>query len=133
MTGRLDMAAARVLAEFPACGPGPRLEPLGNRGGFSGARLWRVTASGATFCLRAWPAPGPTPERLAWIHQLVMQAVRAGLSFVPRVHAVLGGVTWVRTVGRLWDLTSWMPGTPDYQAAPSPARLAAACRAIARL
>src|SRR5256885_2022918 len=40
------------------------LHSLGNHGGFSGARLWRVEAGGASYCLRALPPRDPSPEPL---------------------------------------------------------------------
>jgi homoserine kinase type II len=132
------------------------VEPLGNHGGFSGARIWRVRTPDRVLCLRAWPPDRPTPERLTWLHGL-MAAAR--LPFVPGVVAVPGtppgglvrhllnvarvpfvpnpaadrGPTWVRHAGRLWEVTTWMPGSADFHLRPSSARIAAACTALARL
>jgi len=44
----LDCYGARLAAAF--------WEPLGNAGGFSGARLWRGSVDGRAYVLRAWPA-----------------------------------------------------------------------------
>jgi homoserine kinase type II len=60
-------------------------------------------------------------------------AADAGLSFVPRVHRDRGNASCVSAGGRLWDLTTWLPGAADYHAAPTPARLIGACRAVAQL
>jgi Ser/Thr protein kinase RdoA (MazF antagonist) len=57
----------------------------------------------------------------------------AGLPFVPAVFPARSGLTWVEHAGRLWDLTTWLPGEADFHQRPSPARLAAACRALAAL
>ncbi|MCI0463490.1 MAG: phosphotransferase [Gemmataceae bacterium] len=128
----LDLAAATVLREYPALFAGELL-PLGNRGGFSSARLWRVGSPGGAWCLRAWPESGPFPERLQAIHRL-MEAPRAeGLTFVPAVLRTNSGRTWVEHAGRLWELTTWMPGRADFHDCPTPARLDSACTALARL
>jgi homoserine kinase type II len=60
-------------------------------------------------------------------------ACEQGLTFVPVVVRAASGRTWVERGGRLWDLTTWMPGTADFHARPTPARLVAACTALARL
>jgi Ser/Thr protein kinase RdoA (MazF antagonist) len=112
--------------------PSAAARPLGNHGGFSGARLWRIDAVGASFCLRAWPPGDPTPERLRWIHGLMAAARAAGLAFVPHVVPV-GGATFTEGAGRLWELIAWMPGRADFHERPSTARLRAACAALARL
>jgi Ser/Thr protein kinase RdoA (MazF antagonist) len=127
----LDSVAREVLRAYRLAGA--RVQPLGNRGGFSGARLWRIRTDTADFCLRAWPGGDPTPERLRRIHQLVQAAHDAGLTFVPAVLATEVKTTWIEHQGRLWELTRWMPGRADFHAAPSPERLEAACIALARL
>ncbi len=109
------------------------LIPLGNSGGFSGARLWRVEGDAGRFCLRAWPPGGPTPERLHTLHAWMHLAREADLSFVPKVMTTTRGTTWVEALGRRWDLTTWMPGRADFHAHPSRTRLENACIALARL
>ncbi len=123
-------AALDVLARYAL--PSASLTPLGNHGGFSGARLWRVEAGGASFCLRAWPPGDPTPERLRWLHDLMSAARAAGLAFVPAVVPV-GGATFVAHAGRLWELIAWLPGRADFRQRPDRTRLRAACVALARL
>jgi Ser/Thr protein kinase RdoA (MazF antagonist) len=129
----LDLAARTVLGCYPFLRTEAHLIALGNRGGFSGARLWRVDEPGISFCLRAWPPPGISPERLAWIHRLMRLARDAGLHFVPAVCSTSLGTTWVEQAERLWDLTSWMPGRADFHQQPAPERLDAACTALAQL
>jgi homoserine kinase type II len=128
----LELAARAVLDWFPAAA-GANPVGQGNRGGFSGARLWRVECFVGPLCLRAWPSSGPPPERLAWIHGLMEQAGRAGLDFVPSLFRSRDSRTWREQDGRLWELTSWMPGRADFRERPSEARLWAACAALARL
>ena len=52
--------ANQVLRQY-ALGSVTEVSALGNAGGFSGARFWRVTADGQQFCLRLWPTKGHTP------------------------------------------------------------------------
>lgn len=101
--------------------------PLGNAGGFSGARLWRI---GDSFVLRASP---PDQADVSSAHLWMSEARDAGLFFVPAIVPTLAGPTWLVLDGRLWELQSWLPGVADYHTAPSTARLVAACTALAKL
>jgi hypothetical protein len=47
----LERAAAEVLSRYDP--PARSWEALGNAGGFSGARLWRVAAADGDWCLKA--------------------------------------------------------------------------------
>ncbi|HZT81777.1 MAG TPA: phosphotransferase [Gemmataceae bacterium] len=122
-------AHVAVLRQFPAASHSGPPAPLGNRGGFSGARLWRLDGN-PPLCLRAWP---PAVTSLKAIHWLMIHARRSGLSFVPAVFATRDGRTFVEAAGRLWDLTEWMPGRADFHDRPTEGRLRAACTALARL
>jgi homoserine kinase type II len=128
-----NRVAATVVHEFPVAGERARLLPLGNRGGFSGARLWRVDSPGGSFCLKAWPPSGPSRERLDSIHRLMGLARGSGLAFVPAPARTGSGSTCIEYQGRLWDLTTWMPGQADFHTRPTAARLEAACTALAEL
>ena len=97
--------------------------------GFSGAKVWRgENGDQPLFALKAWPE-GVSAARLAGIHRWMTHA--AHLPFVPRVLFAANGRTTVLEAGRLWDVTTWMPGSPR----PSPTLLGlrAACTAVARL
>jgi Ser/Thr protein kinase RdoA (MazF antagonist) len=83
--------------------------------------------------LRAWPPNFLPSDRLVAIHGLMRTARRAGLVFVPAVCSTPAGTTWLEAAGRLWDLTSWLPGRPDFHDQPTRARLEAACTALAQL
>lgn len=127
-----ELAARAVLARFPVparC----ELEALGNHGGFSGARLWRVGSDAGFLCLRAWPVGQPSADRLAAIHALMHRAAAVGLAFVPALWRSDNGETIVAHGGRLWELTTWMPGRAAFRASPSRVRLEAACVALAQL
>jgi homoserine kinase type II len=128
----LDRATRSVLARYPLVLHAGPLTPLGNRGGFSGARLWRLDSAAGPLGLRAWPA-GETAARVAEGHRLMADARRAGLLFVPAVLAAGDGPTVVAEAGRLWELTEWLPGRADFRSHPSRPRLEAVCRALARL
>src|SRR5712692_2391754 len=110
----LDLTARAVLQHYPAMLRPHALASLSNRGGFSGARLWRITCDLGDVCLRAWPA-GVTRETLAFQHELVERARRAGLSFVPTLYCSSQGTTWVAQEGRLWEAISWQPGNADFE------------------
>jgi homoserine kinase type II len=130
----LSTAAARlVLARYPPALRDGALTPLGNHGGFSGARLWRLEGTPGALCLRAWPLGDPSPQRLQFIHQLSVRAHRAGRHCIPVPLAAQDGGTWVEHAGRLWELTPWMPGRADFRDHPTAARLAAACTELAHL
>jgi Ser/Thr protein kinase RdoA (MazF antagonist) len=128
-------AALSVLARYPEPVARGTLLPLGNHGGFSGARLWRVEGPAGAFVLRAWPAALPVRDlpALAARHRLMAEARSSGLNFVPAVLPTRDGPTAVLHVGWLWDLCQWVPGVADYHTRPSRARLRAACTALARL
>jgi Ser/Thr protein kinase RdoA (MazF antagonist) len=129
----LEEAARCVLSRYPVFVSGVSLISLGNRGGFSGARLWRVEGSPHHLCLRAWPPDGISAERLTYLHQLMHLARKAGLAFVPPVVATNEGLTWVEHGGQLWELTAWLPGRADFHERPVPTRLESACTALALL
>jgi Ser/Thr protein kinase RdoA (MazF antagonist) len=126
-------SAHDVLVQFPAAAGWANLVSLGNRGGFSGASMWRLEGTTGWFCLKAFPESGPDQERLHWIHTWMRTARDMCQSFVPRVCSTRHGQTWVRSTGRLWELVAWLPGAADFDDNPSSARLVAAGAALARL
>jgi homoserine kinase type II len=94
--------------------------------------LWRVESLAGTFCLRAWPEHVPA-SRLEELHRLMAFARGQGLPFVPAIVTASHGRTWVEHAGRLWELTQWLPGRPDYHEHRSRERLTSACVALAQL
>lgn len=109
------------------------LTALGNFGGFSGTRLWRLQVGREVLCLRAWPTGNPSPQRLDAIHRCMGAAAAFGLTFVPVLRPTRGGATWAEHAGRLWELATWMPGRADFRERPTATRLEAAVTALARL
>jgi Ser/Thr protein kinase RdoA (MazF antagonist) len=128
----LNLAAMEVLQQYSRLLWSGSPRPLGNHGGFSGARLWQIDGPAGPLCLRAWPAGFP-PKRLLFIHLCMTNARAAGLTFVPRVFASLYQTLRIEYGGRLWELQEWLPGEADYHRRPSPAKRQAACNALARL
>src|SRR5260370_39736477 len=63
--------ASQVLAQFPGASGCAKIIPQGNRGGFSGAGLWRVESQGCHLWLRASPAEGRTTQPRLGIHYLM--------------------------------------------------------------
>ena len=128
-----DYEPNEVLAAYPRPLLGGHVIGLGNRGGFSGAAIYRVDAEAGAYCLRAWPAHQSQPDRLAWLHRLMADARDGGLLFVPRVFATKSGDTKVRHGVRLWELQEWLPGRADFRDSCTHARLENACGALAQL
>jgi Ser/Thr protein kinase RdoA (MazF antagonist) len=127
----LDRVAEQVRDRYPSARGGSLL-PLGNSGGFSGARLWRGEGKAGPFCLRAWPVV-KNASSVRRLHQLMAHARNRGLDFVPAVRFTDDGDTIVEAAGRVWELTEWLPGRADFSECPSPARLDAAAEALGRL
>jgi Ser/Thr protein kinase RdoA (MazF antagonist) len=126
----MDFSALDVLNRYPSALRGFPV-PLGNHGGFSGARLWRIQAPAGAFCLKVWPTDGRSRAELIQIHRLMAKA--DGFAWMPRVMATRTGETLVVFQDRFWELTTWMPGRADFASVPSRARLESACGALAIL
>jgi Ser/Thr protein kinase RdoA (MazF antagonist) len=124
-----DADARAVLARYGLAGAVS--EPLGNAGGFSGARIWRVRLDEHQYCLKHWPVM--SRERHAALIRLIWTAREAMLPFVPTPIPTSDGNWCVEGGTDLWDVAQWMPGVADYHSNASPARLRAACVALARL
>ena len=119
---------------------------LGGAGGFSGARFWRFEAAAGSLCLRRWPQEHPSEVQLHWMHQVLLHANDAGCEFLPipispqwdlasvSDPASLAGSNrhFVKRDGYLWELTAWLPGTPDLISSPSPKSIRAALEALAQ-
>ncbi len=117
-----------ILANYAPALNGLSWTPVA--GGFSGADVWRGDdeIAGPVFAIKAWP-PEFTSTRLASLHTWMAQAVH--LAFVPAVLRTIANMTSVSHLGRVWDVTRWMPGTA--LANPSIAEVEAACVAVAQL
>jgi Ser/Thr protein kinase RdoA (MazF antagonist) len=127
-----DRIARDVIAHYPPALVAASWTPLGNAGGFSGARIWRgELADQRCFCLRAWPFGRISEGQLRGIHSAI---AACRLPIVPELVPLWGSQeTLVHCGGQLWEITSWMPGTADFRERPSDARLFAAVRALAQI
>lgn len=120
-----------VLAAYPAdCQP-TRVEALGHAGGFSGALLWRLWTPAGPLCLRRWPTPHPTVERLQFMQAVLWHVQQEGFALVPVPRETRTHAGYVPHEGHLWELSPWMPGQADYRAHPTRARLESALAALA--
>lgn len=123
---------ASILSHYPTVASDLIWQPLGSAGGYSGAHLWEGRDShGQRYALKAYPTDFP-PDRLLTIHRLMRQAWMT-LPFVPVVEPTRDFSTIVVRHGRVWDLTSWMPGIADFDQHPSEQRLRSVMVALARL
>jgi homoserine kinase type II len=122
-----------ILQQYPPnCQPS-RIEPLGNAGGMSGAQFWRLATLRGELALRRWPTEHPTPERLRFIHAVLAQAASRGITILPIPIATRAGQSFVEHDGHLWELAPWMPGTANYEQAPSDTKLRAAMTMLAEI
>jgi Ser/Thr protein kinase RdoA (MazF antagonist) len=131
--GSDDRLAREVLSRFASPFRHGGLTALGNHGGFSGARLWRLETPVGPRLLRAWPLDPSFPSRLDFLHSLMACARREELTFVPAVFTTGQGSTWVDFLGQFWELTEFLPGRADFHASPTRRRLEAACQALAQV
>lgn len=111
--------------------PVGRLEPLGNAGGLSGARLWRYQAPRGEFVLRLWPESETDEARLGRRFEW-MEALDA-LPFVSRPVVALDGRALQSFLGRWWHVEPWMPGACEAGRPPSEARVRAGLEGLARV
>jgi Ser/Thr protein kinase RdoA (MazF antagonist) len=133
MLSAIERPPQEVLDCYGASLSAARWEPLGNAGGFSGARLWRAVAEGRAYLLRAWPAGRMTADRLCIIHALMEKAHYHGLTYVPVPELSAASSSWVQCRAQCWELTNWLPGKADFRDNPTDVRLIEAVRAIARI
>jgi Ser/Thr protein kinase RdoA (MazF antagonist) len=122
----------QVLTEFPAIlASAIQIEPMGNAGGFSGAMLWKLHQGEETLCLRRWPAEHPDHGTLETMHALLRHVADHGFSLVPVPRHTKSGATWLKSEGRFWELTPWLPGEANYHREPHERKLTGALAALA--
>ena len=99
-----------VLAAYPMIMQPSEIQSLGNAGGYSGARFWRLKTYDGVLCLRRWPAEHPDRRQLQWIHQALGHARGKGLSWIASPMHNRRGETIVERSRWLWEITRWLPG-----------------------
>lgn len=123
----------KILQRYPAeYRPDPAQPPQSPSGGFSGAAIWKIEALAGPCALRATRTSEVDRFRLAELHRLIVHVRAGGFTQMPAPVATSAGETFFESDGCIWQLEPWMPGTADYAAHPSPARLAAALQCLAR-
>jgi Ser/Thr protein kinase RdoA (MazF antagonist) len=133
MLGSADRPPQEVLDCYVGRFASALWEPLGNAGGFSGARLWRATVEGRAYVLRSWPPGRMTADRLRLIHNLMEKAHYHGLAYVPVPELTAASCSWTECRGHCWELTNWLPGEADFRDNPTDVRLIEAMHALARI
>lgn len=121
-----------ILSEFPQLSTPIDIKVMGNAGGFSGARLWRIETDEGSWCLRRWPQSHPTPSQLSWIHQSLYQAADSGCDFLPLPLLNRNQGSHWEEHQHLWEIAPWLPGAADLSVECSQAKLTAAFQALAR-
>ncbi len=125
-------AIAHVISTYSAeCQP-QQVDGLGNAGGFSGARFWRLHTPRGLLCLRRWPVEHPDRQQLAWIHAVLRHVDQRGFHAIPLPIATRDGETFVESAGHFWELTPWLSGRADFLPAQQAEKLAAAMIALAQ-
>ncbi|MCA9078965.1 MAG: phosphotransferase [Planctomycetaceae bacterium] len=115
MTTSLDLTvlASALPRIWPRqVGADVQLSPVS--GGFSGAKVFRVTssASASTYALRAWPIGYRDFDRLRSLHQFLAALHNAGFPVAVPIPVEESGLTVMRGGDRIWQLEPWLPGAP---------------------
>ena len=127
-----DESVRHALAQYAPRARPLRVEPLGNRGGFSGAAIWRVVTEAGDFALRRWPSPGLPRARILGLHRLLEHLRMSGLKFVAVPLRTNNGASLSRIAVHDWQLEPWLPGLADFHACPASERLRATMAALAQ-
>ena len=109
------------------------IKSLGNAGGFSGARFWKLQTPRGELCLRKWPQSHPPVDRLQWIHAILAHAERHGCEFLPVPIQTRSDNSFFEANGHLFELTRWLPGNADLAASGCDQKLRAAIQSLAEL
>lgn len=125
----------RVLTEYPHVLLVDRPDTIRiaqQRGGFSGAEVFRVDLPTTTWCLRRWPAGSLPIARQRELHRWLRFLREEGLPVAVPVPSRTGA-TLTPLDGTGWQLEPWLPGRSDFHTDPSDARLRQAMHTLARL
>jgi len=99
-----EAVCQRVLDRFAPRIIPTRVESLGNRGGFSGAGIWRVVTDRGNFALRRWPRSQLPPVRILGLHRLLTHLCQDGLTFVAVPLMTADGTTLPHESSDDWPL-----------------------------
>jgi Ser/Thr protein kinase RdoA (MazF antagonist) len=130
LDNRYDLSP--ILANYPAdCQIGSSGTEAVSPGGFSGSRIWRLTAGRGRLCLRRWSEGYRDETHLRWMHGVLASALQAGFHLIPVPIETQSGKTFVDHDGCFWQLEPWLPGEADD--GPPPFRPASAVRITAAM
>lgn len=122
-----------VICQFLQRSEVSAVTDLGNAGGFSGTRLWKVASQHNVYALRRWPTVHPDKERLAFIHAVQDHFVCSSIKPVPQLLRSKHGETILWHNGALWEISTWVPGTPTFHRNPNARKLKSAMELLADL
>ncbi len=108
------------------------ISDLGNAGGFSGSRIWKIQTQVRSYCLRRWPSGHPDPQQLAFIHHVLVHAHANGCHEVAYPLACKSGQRFVQLDNHLWELNDWKEGKADFDQNSSSTRLFSAIDALVK-
>lgn len=109
------------------------LESLENAGGFSGARIWKAETETGTFCVRRWPRPHPSKDRLEFIHGVLLHLESNNYELIAPPIRAQTGETWAEFGGYFWELNKWLPGKANFWLDSNDVKLRNAVVALSRL
>ncbi len=126
----MDVSNIQHILDAYQLGQISSAEFLGNAGGFSGARLWRIDSDRGDFCLRRWPKNSAV--NLAAIHQTLLVAHQAGLPVAAPILGLGQQTITLDAEQASWELAYWMPGSADFNLRPSRVRLEDAVKTLSQ-
>ncbi|QDU76283.1 Phosphotransferase enzyme family protein [Bremerella volcania] len=80
-------------------------------GGLSGSEVWKVETAQACYCLKLMP-PDFSVNRLLAAHHAANDRRRRGMTYLAGYLPAASGQTYVQTDDRLWELQTWINGSP---------------------
>jgi homoserine kinase type II len=99
--------------------------------GFSGARVWQITADdGQQYSVKQ--LTNTPPDHLAWIHRVMSHTLICDCDFIPAPQRTQDGMSFHQTPDGLWEVCRWVPGAADFCENPSDDRLSHAAMCLAK-
>lgn len=80
-------------------------------GGLSGSEAWKVEGATASYCLKLMP-PDFSVNRLLAAHHAANHRRQLGMTTLAGYVPSTSGQTYVESDGRLWELQTWVEGSP---------------------
>lgn len=108
------------------------LHTIGQSGGFGGCYILRAETDAGFRCLRRWPAR-TSAAWVGFIQAALGHARSRALDLFPEPLPDRWGERLAVMGGHAWEVTTWASGAADWKSSPSPERLTASARALARM